>query len=647
MYNDQVHSLLFPDNVSSIMQMASIIMEPEHEGGPTKTQCEKQSPSQDERTVPKTPKKSTAESEKTFRAVATGNFRQLDPVSGDASCEMRVPFILDAMDILAMSGSDLESLAPGFVTMYGPDFAMLPADTQSRKGSLPKEGTMPDHYFSLFYPLSVTRQRGVDSLRFIIDDRAETMTYSTVELSRRRSALAQYSVNYMQKIAAFQALKIGDQAPVMEQISRVFQESSIEMCYGRYKQPILPIFEAEYFLSENEYLHGRSIVLVLTRWGYDSKGEQYHYGTQVYMYSPNQAKHIADMAFTLEQTQPDAKIAERGVTVIHAFNIFPLEQVERNQYEDKACFTNEEKFFNSPDNTKFEKGFTKCDLGHLLRIWGAAHPPAHSSAVAKGFKPGQSRLYMEEKHHANLSRSTPQNYRLTSNISLFGGKDTNISDEYFAYKMLVDRCGITNIRYASEGEETPKKFYVAPYGCAGEKTPLKEWSTMSAPEFCKLTNASGAKAQRDRITYIPKLYTRACQPIPFSICHCFVSNYDTEQRYAKELNKRVPVNRKFAQEISMELISGTYFGRKKGRTIKKQLAFWTVKETIDGEHQTSIQYPDSKTELGYETVETPEERRVLANRMIEIARTLSTVNDIAAEVIERAKEIVESKDMDK
>jgi hypothetical protein len=46
--------------------------------------------------------------------------------------------------------------------------------------------------------------------------------------------------------------------------------------------------------------------------------------------------------------------------------------------------------------------------------------------------------------------------------------------------------------------------------------------------------------------------------------------------------------------------------------------------------------------LGYEAVETPDNRRVLANKMIEIARTLCAVGDIAAEVIERAKRIVDS-----
>ena len=137
------------------------------------------------------------DSEKTFRAVLAGNFRQLDPVTGDASCDMRVPFILDAMDILEISGFKPESLNPGFIAMYGPRFNMLPSDIGSKKASLPEEGSMPEHYFSLFYPLSVTRQRAEDSLRFIIDDRPEKMTYPTDKVNKWRSAAAQYSVDYM------------------------------------------------------------------------------------------------------------------------------------------------------------------------------------------------------------------------------------------------------------------------------------------------------------------------------------------------------------------------------------------------------------------------------------------------------------------
>jgi hypothetical protein len=176
-------------------------------------------------------------------------------------------------------------------------------------------------------------------------------------------------------------------------------------------------------------------------------------------------------------------------------------------------------------------------------MWGAAHPPAPSSAVAQGFGPGQTREYIEQTHLANRSKSTVQNYKLTIHIPLFGGPDTNISDEYFAYKQMADRCGITDVRYVSQRAQTQKKYYVAPCGCAGENIPLKEWSTMSERAFSNVTNG---KAQCDRITYLPKLYTRTCQPIPFSIRHCFVSSYNTEQRHAEEINKIFPVNRKFA-----------------------------------------------------------------------------------------------------
>jgi hypothetical protein len=118
------------------------------------------------------------------------------------------------------------------------------------------------------------------------------------------------------------------------------------------------------------------------------------------MYSPNQAENISEMGYRLDQRVPDAKVAEKGITVYRAFNMFPLDQAERKKYELKACFASEEKFFNSPENTEFEQGFSRCDLEHLSRMWGAAHPPAPSSAVAEGFGPGQTREYIEQKHLA-------------------------------------------------------------------------------------------------------------------------------------------------------------------------------------------------------------------------------------------------------
>ena len=587
------------------------------------------------------PKNGMPDPEKTFRAVAARNYRQLDPVTGDAACQMRVPFMLDAMNILSMSGCTTESLILGFSSMYGPEFNMLPVVAASKKETLLEAGTMPDHYFSLFYPLSVTRQRADDSLGVLIEDQPERNTYSYKEANRWKSAAARFNVDYMRKLAAFQTKRVGDKAPVIGQISTMFRESKIEMKKGGFSQPILPIFTAEYFILQNEYLHGRSIVLVLTRWGYDVEGKQYHFGTHVYMYSPNQAKMISDKRFKLVQAAPDAKVAQGGATVIHAFNMFPLDQAERGKYEETACFANEERFFNSPDDAEFEAGFSQCHLHHLMLMCAAGHRPAPASAVAQGFERGQTREYIEQKHRA-MSAFPVRDYRLTDHTSLFGELDTNISDEYFAYKKMADRCGITDTQYVSEMAEMRKTFYVAPLGCAGKNVQLREWTTMPAEDFNNFASSRGIKAQRDRIIYLPKLYTRACQPIPFSVVHIYISNFNEEQKRAEELNAKFPRTRKFGRDVEMELISGTFYEKsrkRKGQPVKKQLALWTVGETMDEKHQTSIQYPDSQTELGYETPMTPQNRRVLANKMIEISRTLRAVGDIVEEVIERAIKI--------
>ena len=65
----------------------------------------------------------------------------------------------------------------------------------------------------------------------------------------------------------------------------------------------------------------------------------------------------------------------------------------RETYEQMVNFTSEERFFNSSDNAEFQAGFAQCNLEHLLRMWAAGHPPAPKSAVAQGYKPGETREY--------------------------------------------------------------------------------------------------------------------------------------------------------------------------------------------------------------------------------------------------------------
>ena len=106
----------------------------------------------------------------------------------------------------------------------------------------------------------------------------------------------------------------------------------------------------------------------------------------------------------------------------------------------------------------------------------------------------------------------------------------------------------------------------------------------------------------NRIAYTLQVFTRTCQPIPFSAVHFFVSSYTKEHKHAEEINEMYPPNRKFLRDIKLKHISGTLFEKTKRHLVKKQSEFWTVRETIDGKHKTSVQYPDSKTQLGYEAV---------------------------------------------
>ena len=121
-------------------------------------------------------------------------------------------------------------------------------------------------------------------------------------------------------------------------------------------------------MRKNEHLHGLPLVLALTRLGYDDDGRQYHFGTSVHMYKPNRTEDFSEKKFDLVRAAPDTDEAKRGVTVVHAFNMFALDPAERERYEAGAGFTSDERFFNSPENAEFASGFGQCDFNHLLRM---------------------------------------------------------------------------------------------------------------------------------------------------------------------------------------------------------------------------------------------------------------------------------------
>ena len=279
-------------------------------------------------------------------------------------------------------------------------------------------------------------------------------------------------------------------------------------------------------------------------------------------------------------------------------------------------------------------------------MWGAAHPPAPSSAVPLGYKAGESRDYIEEKHGANRSGRDVPEYRLVGHASLFGCRESNLADEYFAYKKMADRYGVTDVRYATESGDSRKSYYVGPAGRAGEDTRLSEWTTMTDAAFSDVASASGAKAQRDRITYAPKHFRRVSRPIPFFAVHVFVSSYERERMHADALNAEFPSDLAIARDMELELISGTLYekrGKKKSRPAKRETAFWVVGETIGDKRRSSVQFPDSQTELGYENAESPADRTAMAGKITEIARTLRAVGDIVTEIVDRTIDSIETR----
>ena len=72
---------------------------------------------------------------------------------------------------------------------------------------------------------------------------------------------------------------------------------------------------------------------------------------------------------------------------------------------------------------------------------------------------------------------------------MFGDPDTNISDEYFAYKRMADKYGITDIKYMSDTGGMHRMYCIAPVGHDGDNAPLSEWKTIPALNYSDIASA--------------------------------------------------------------------------------------------------------------------------------------------------------------
>jgi hypothetical protein len=510
-------------------------------------------------------------------AISSGNYYELDPVTGDASCEMRVPFLLDIVDALKRAGlyNQLININENQEIVLHEN-AIQVIDTTCTFTNL-EQGNKTilrssSSYFSLCHPLTIIRTQAKDKLGFLIDDHPSKWLFSFKALESMKSQLATYSVDYMRYLAKLYATRSHkDGVKTMEEMMySMFQTCNITMGKGGYSQPILPIYTAMRLILMHELKCGRPIVITITRIGYEEvNGEMrhYHQGSRAYFYraNPDTGKFVP---------VPEGEMTDeekiRPLTNIHAFNMFKksgysMDLMRDIRMEDHA-------FFYNPGWEQFEAGFLKCDITHLLRLWAAAHPPVPKAArlMLPGNKiyigdhvinfrqnigrPGDQGLrtydplvinnldvdaniiirgYIETCQEeaggpVNSTYKLPKPSLVCDGIPLFGitDKTMNLLTEYRYYKALALQYDVYEVRYAVDIETGGFEYYLGD-------------DIVSNEDYDK--NAQLKKDKKRNKKLARKVFRRQSLDIPFSGVHVFLSSYTLETNNANHLNTDLPI----------------------------------------------------------------------------------------------------------
>ncbi|MBW7835331.1 MAG: hypothetical protein H3C28_01645 [Sphingomonadales bacterium] len=509
-------------------------------------------------------------------ALSSGSYYELDPVTGDASCEMRVPFLLDIVDALKRAGlyNQLININENREIILHTDAIQIidtvcPFTNFNQGNNTIRRSS--SSYLSLCHPLTIIRTQAKDKLGFLIDDHPSKWLFSFKTLESMKSQLATYSVDYMRNLAKSYATKSHkDGVKTMEEMMYdMFQTCNITMGKGGYIQPILPIYTAMRLILMHELRCQRPIVVTITRIGYEEvNGEMrhYHQGSRAYFYraDPNTGKFVP---VPKDEITDDEKIMP--VTNIHAFNMFKksgysMDLMRDIRMEDHA-------FFYNPGWEQFEAGFLKCDITHLLRLWAAAHPPVPKAArlMLPGDKiyigdhvinfrqnigrPGDQGLrtydplvmndldvdanilirgYIETCQEVaggpvNLNYKLPKPSLVCDGIPLFGVTDEtmNLLTEYRYYKALALQYDVYEVRYAVDIQTFDFEY-------------ILEDDIVTNTDYDK--NAQLKKNKKRNKKLARKVFQRQSLDVPFSGVHVFLSSYTLETNNANSLNLTLP-----------------------------------------------------------------------------------------------------------
>ncbi|RMF10607.1 MAG: hypothetical protein D6763_05260 [Alphaproteobacteria bacterium] len=529
-----------------------------------------------------------------INALKTGAYHQLDPVSGDASCEMRVPFLLDVYDAVRESldaNADSQTLTAQVDNVIRFDEIVR----KQTKTQVQKQQRSASRYLGLCHPLTIMRTQGNDSFKFLIDDVPEKWTYSFNQRGKMKRDLAEYSVDYMRGLATRMADEVNPDRTVLtmeRMVADMLNSCEITLKKSGQVQPVVPIYTAMRLILMHEIRCGRPITVTLTRIGYGTdrntgQAVYTHCGSKVFFYRANPETGTFDYVAD-EHIEPDER--SRPLTNFHAYNMFDLEGRAHALASENAP---DAAFFFSSDWDTFETGFTACDITHLLRCWGAAHPPVPKGSNFEGaFTDKESvtdkgglvqvvtgdgtvlsefeiedwfdgekydeergkaiRDYIESTQikacpgHADRDYDVAPFTLTQPGLPLFGvdAEVIDLAAEYALYKELANDWYLYEAHYAAQMNEDESTYYLDLGDGKGmqevEKDAYNENTRRKENE--KLPSCALTK----------RVFHRIREPIAFSPVHVFLSSYEQEAAGLGDLP--TPMTKYFTAVINLVLV---------------------------------------------------------------------------------------------
>jgi hypothetical protein len=348
-----------------------------------------------------------------------GRAEHLDPVTGDAACQLRAPFIVDArletMNFLEAEKVDVPQLAEwvrefcaanGLNKMTGalppvqtlrlrwqperPElnhiFSKLLGHLQNTAGKGGKIDTTS--FLALAKALTLTQDAEVDAFGLPVARHTSIIYRDSRELDKRKTGLASLTRDYilnMTELLASSPNEVNPALAPMLQASLQKSEAYLPLGKGQ-KLPCLPMYSGLRTVLLYEEMQGRPLVIYLKRLGFqkdpgfqkvkgiprlnspfaalDQETRHSLIGAEVFYLLPR-----AGGGFELAD-QPDDLAANRPALCIDAWSMIDLDNPA-----PKVATTKAESDLYSPDYQTYRAAFLKSNILGLILAAAAAHAP--------------------------------------------------------------------------------------------------------------------------------------------------------------------------------------------------------------------------------------------------------------------------------